>query len=102
MRRTGNRSPVPLTGTPVENSVDELIALVDRGMPPAQAIRAATTVAAELIDVEDRGRLEPGLLADVIAGPGDPTADITVTEQVSLVMKGGQVFRHDDAGISGR
>jgi imidazolonepropionase-like amidohydrolase len=82
---------------PHGRNAKELIALVDRGMTPVQAIRAATTVAAELIDVEDRGRLEPGLLADVIAVPGDPTADITVTEQVRFVMKGGQVYRHDDA-----
>jgi imidazolonepropionase-like amidohydrolase len=87
---------------PHGRNAKELIALVDRGMTPAQAIRAATTVAAELIDVDDRGRLAPGLLADVIAVPGDPTADITVTEQVSFVMKGGRVFRHDAAGISGR
>src|ERR687897_733407 len=76
----------------------ELVALVDRGMTPVQAIRAATTVAAELIDVDDRGRLEPGLFADVIAVAGDPTADITVTEKVEFVMKGGKVFRHDAAG----
>ncbi len=50
--------------------------MVDRGMTPIQAIRSATTVAAELIDADDRGRLEAGLLADVIAVPGDPTADI--------------------------
>jgi imidazolonepropionase-like amidohydrolase len=81
---------------PHGRNAKELIALVDRGMTPVQAIRAATTVAAELIDVEDRGRLEPGLLADVIAVPGDPTADITVTEQVRFVMKGGQVYRHDE------
>ena len=37
---------------------------------------AATTVAAELIEVNDRGRLEPGLLADIVAVPGDPLADI--------------------------
>lgn len=80
---------------PHGRNAKELIALVDRGMTPVQAIRAATTVAAELIEVEDRGRLQPGLLADVIAVPGDPTADITVTEQVRFVMKGGQVFRHD-------
>jgi imidazolonepropionase-like amidohydrolase len=70
----------------------ELLALVDRGMSPLQAIRAATTVSAELIDVDDRARLEPGLLADVIAVPGDPLADIGVTEQVRFVMKGGKVF----------
>jgi imidazolonepropionase-like amidohydrolase len=75
----------------------ELIALVDRGMTPLEAIRAATTVSAELIDVDDRGRLEAGLLADVIAVPGDPLVDIRATEKVQFVMKGGQVYRHDDA-----
>jgi imidazolonepropionase-like amidohydrolase len=82
---------------PHGRNAKELIALVDRGMTPVQALRSATTVAAELIDVDDRGRLEPGLLADVIAVPGDPTADITLTEQVCFVMKGGQVYRHDEA-----
>jgi imidazolonepropionase-like amidohydrolase len=71
-------------------------------MTPLQAIRAATTVAAELIDVDDRGRLAPGLLADVIAVPGDPLADITVTEQVSFVMKGGQVNRYDQGDAARR
>jgi imidazolonepropionase-like amidohydrolase len=73
----------------------ELVALVDRGMTPVQAIRAATTVSAELIDADDRGRLAPGLLADVIGVPGDPTGDVTLTEQVRFVMKGGQVYRDD-------
>jgi imidazolonepropionase-like amidohydrolase len=73
----------------------ELIALVDRGMTPIQALRAATTVAAELIGRDDRGRLGPGLLADVIAVEGDPLSDITATERVRFVMKGGTVFRHD-------
>jgi imidazolonepropionase-like amidohydrolase len=82
---------------PHGRNAKELIALVGRGMTPVQAIRAATTVAAELIDVDDRGRLEPGLLADVIAVPGDPLADITVTEQVRFVMKGGQVYRNDES-----
>ena len=83
---------------PHGRNAKELIALVDRGMTPLQAIRAATTVAAELIDVEDRGRLAPGLLADVIAVEGDPLDDITATERVRFVMKGGDVFRHDAAG----
>jgi len=78
---------------PHGRNAKELIALVDRGMSPLQAIRAATTVAAELIDVDDRGRLETGLFADVIAVPGDPLADISVTEQVQFVMKGGLVYR---------
>src|SRR3954447_6367355 len=74
----------------------ELIALVDRGMTPLQAIRAATVVSADLIDVDDRGRLAPGLLADVIAVPGDPLSDIAVTEKVQFVMKGGRVHRSVD------
>src|SRR4030095_14664168 len=76
---------------PHGRNAKELIALVDRGMTPVQAIRAATLVAAELIDVDARGRLEPGLLADVVAVPGDPTDDIGVTERVEFVMKGGRV-----------
>ena len=82
---------------PHGQNAKELLALVDRGMSPLQAIRAATTVAAELIDVDDRGRLEPGLLADIIGVPGDPLASIGVTEHVRFVMKGGQVYRNDGA-----
>ena len=68
-------------------------------MTPAQAIRAATVVSAELIDADDRGRIAPGLLADIIGVPGDPTADIAMTEQVKFVMKGGDVFRNDAAAV---
>jgi imidazolonepropionase-like amidohydrolase len=87
---------------PHGRNAKELVALVDRGMTPLQALRAATTVAAELIDVDDRGRLAPGLWADVIAVPGDPLADITRTEHVVFVMKGGQIARNDTAGTDGR
>ncbi len=80
---------------PHGRNAKELIALVDRGMTPLGAIRAATTVAADLIDVDDRGRLAAGLLADVIAVPGDILSDITVTEDVRFVMKGGKVHRND-------
>jgi imidazolonepropionase-like amidohydrolase len=79
---------------PHGRNAKELIALVDRGMSPLEAIRAATTVSAALIDKDDRGRLEPGLFADVIGVPGDPLADISVTEQVRFVMKGGDVYRN--------
>jgi imidazolonepropionase-like amidohydrolase len=82
---------------PHGRNAKELVALVDRGMTPLQAIQAATIVSAELIDADDRGRLAPGLFADVVGVPGDPTADITLTEQVRFVMKGGQVYRHDGA-----
>src|SRR3954453_9421711 len=80
---------------PHGRNAKELTALVDRGMTPLQAIRAATVVSADLIDVDNRGRMAPGLLADVIAVPGDPLSDIGVTEDVRFVMKGGRVHRHD-------
>jgi imidazolonepropionase-like amidohydrolase len=49
---------------------------------------------ADLVQREhDLGRLVPGYLADVIAVPGDPTEDITVTEDVQFVMKGGVVYK---------
>jgi len=81
---------------PHGRNAKELCALVDRGMTPLQAIRAATVVAAELIDKDDRGRIEPGLLADIIAVPGDPLSDIGVTEDVRFVMKGGEIFHQAD------
>jgi imidazolonepropionase-like amidohydrolase len=70
----------------------ELVALVSRGLTPLHVLRAATVSAAELIDADDRGRLAPGLLADIIGVPGDPLQDITVTQDVRFVMKGGKVF----------
>lgn len=43
----------------------------------------------------DRGRLEAGLYADIVAVPGDVLTDITVTEDIRFVMKGGQVYRNE-------
>ena len=79
---------------PHGKNASELVALVSRGMTPLAAIRAATVTAAELIDVTDRGRLAEGLLADVIGLPGDPLTDITATQNVKFVMKGGKAFVH--------
>ena len=53
---------------PHGKNASELVALVSRGMTPLDVLRAATVTAAELIGVTDRGRLAPGLLADVIGG----------------------------------
>jgi imidazolonepropionase-like amidohydrolase len=60
-------------------------------------LRAATVTAAELIDATDRGRLAEGMLADVIAVPGDPLSDIGVTQKVGFVMKGGRVYVNNSA-----
>ena len=67
--------------------------MVDRGMTPMQALQAATVMAAELISVDDRGRLAAGLLADIIAVPGDPSEDISRTLDVRFVMKDGQIYK---------
>jgi imidazolonepropionase-like amidohydrolase len=75
-------------------NAEELVALVERGMTPIQAIRAATTVAAELIDAPDLGRIEPGMRADLVGLDGDPLRDITATQRVRFVMKDGVVHRH--------
>ena len=78
---------------PHGKNAKELWAMVDRGMTPMQALQAATVTSAELIErAHDLGRVAPGYLADVIAVPGDPSQDITVTEDVSFVMKDGQVY----------
>ncbi len=66
-------------------------------MTPLQAIRAATTVSADLIDAPDLGRIAPGMLADIIGVPGDPLTDITTTQRVGFVMKGGQVHKRPPA-----
>ena len=77
---------------PHGSNADELVTLVDWGLPPLAVLRAATVTAAELINSTDRGRLAPGQLADIIAVPGNPLEDITVTQNVSFVMKGGKVY----------
>jgi imidazolonepropionase-like amidohydrolase len=81
---------------PHGRNADELVTLVDWGMAPADVLRAATIVAADLINVTDRGRLAEGQLADVIAVPGDPLRDITRTRNVKFVMKGGKVYANSD------
>ena len=50
-------------------------------------------VAAELIDRPDLGRIAPGVLADLVAVPGDPLDDITATQRVAFVMKDGTVYK---------
>ncbi|OBH82703.1 amidohydrolase [Mycobacterium scrofulaceum] len=77
---------------PHGRNADELVTLVNWGLPPLAVLRAATVTAAELINSNDRGRIAAGQLADIIAVPGNPLEDITVTQNVSFVMKGGKVY----------
>jgi imidazolonepropionase-like amidohydrolase len=68
------------------------------GLTPIQAIQSATRWAAELMRWDDRvGTVADGLLADLIAVPGDPTDDVTLLEDVPFVMKGGVVVKDQRA-----
>jgi imidazolonepropionase-like amidohydrolase len=76
----------------------ELKLLVDHGMTPAAALRAATASAADLLGIANVvGTLEAGKEADVVAVPGDPLADITATERVVFVMKRGRIHKLNGA-----
>lgn len=72
---------------------NQFLAKVNLGMDPADAIRSATTLAIELLDLDDRGRIATGLLADIIAVNGNPLEDIALLEDVSFVMKDGEVYK---------
>lgn len=75
---------------------DQFGYLVKWGMSPLQALRAATTVAAETIGwTADVGTVEKGRFADLVAVAGDPLADITEMSRTVFVMKGGQIVRND-------
>lgn len=71
----------------------EFAVYVKAGMTPLQAIRSATINAADLLGKTDRGTIEAGKLADIIAVRGDPLADITTLERVVFVMQGGKVIK---------
>ena len=79
---------------PHGDNLRELEMMVQAGMTPAAAVVAATSGNAAYFRQGDRiGRVKAGMLADVIAVTGDPTADITALRKVTFVMKGGRVFR---------
>jgi imidazolonepropionase-like amidohydrolase len=76
------------------NPAKEFSWMVKFGMTPMQAIRSATVTASQLMGTQDQlGTIEPGKLADIVAMPGDPLADVTMMEKVDFVMKGGVVYR---------
>jgi imidazolonepropionase-like amidohydrolase len=80
---------------PHGQNAKEFKLMVDLGLQPIDALKTATGNAADLFGIAQKtGTLEKGKLADVIAMPGDPTADITATERVSFVMKEGKIIRN--------
>jgi imidazolonepropionase-like amidohydrolase len=72
--------------------------MVEAGMPAMEAIQSATIVPARFLKIDDRlGSVESGKIADLIAVPGDPLADITLLQRVSFIMKDGVIYSEPGA-----
>ncbi len=81
---------------PHGNNALEFMFMANDGLTPAQALRAGTSVAADLLGTAGQvGTLEPGKFADIVAVPGNPLNDIKMTQGVSFVMKDGVVYRKE-------
>ena len=79
---------------PHGDNAHEFELLVKAGVPPLVAIRMGTIDAATLLRLQDRvGSITEGKLADIVAVPGDPLADISATRRVAFVMKDGVVYK---------
>jgi len=75
-------------------NADEFELLVKYGMPPVEALKAATVNAADLLGLASEvGTIEPGKSADIIAVTGDPLADVTVLKKVDFVMARGDAVK---------
>ena len=74
-----------------ENAL-EIELMVDYGMPAVAALKAATSVAGQVLHM-NIGQVKPGMLADLVAVEGDPAKDISALRRVKFVMKGGTVYR---------
>lgn len=83
---------------PHGDNANEFVYLVEAGMPPMEAILAATRNAADLLGVSSKlGSIQSGRFADLVAVKGDPLTDIKLLRQVSFVMKEGRVYKEPDA-----
>jgi tryptophan 2-monooxygenase len=76
------------------NGATEFVEMVHNGITPLRALKAGTSVAAEMLEL-NTGSIIAGKRADLVAMPGNPFEDIAVTEKVNFVMKDGVVYRDD-------
>jgi imidazolonepropionase-like amidohydrolase len=82
------------TDTGVSAHGDNAREFVEAGMPAMAAIQSATSVTAKFLEIDDRlGSVVVGKIADLVAVPGDPIADISAMQRVHFVMKDGVVYR---------
>jgi tryptophan 2-monooxygenase len=86
---------------PHQDNWREFPMMVSTGITPLRALRAATSVAAELLRLDDLGVIAEGKIADLIAMPGDPFTDIDVTGQVDFVMKEGVIYKDPTKASNG-
>ncbi|OCX51620.1 amidohydrolase [Mucilaginibacter sp. PPCGB 2223] len=73
----------------------EMLLMVEYGMQPADVLRSATSVNAEVFGLHNLGNIKPGYLADLVAVSGNPTSDIKLMKQMRLVMKDGVVMKKE-------
>ncbi|WP_298236804.1 amidohydrolase family protein [uncultured Algibacter sp.] len=78
---------------PHGKNIEELFAMMDRGMSEIDAIQSATINAAALLELSDRGELKTGYLADIIAVDDNPLKNINTLATVKFVMKDGVVYK---------
>lgn len=96
----GSDAPNPGTAHGVSMH-GELELLVRAGLSPAQALAAATALPARRFGIADRGRIAPGMRADLLLVEGDPLADITATRSIAGIWKNGYRIRRDpSAGVA--
>lgn len=72
----------------------EFVYMEDAGMPAMEVIQSATLAASDLAGRDDLGRIEPGMLADIVAVRGNPVEDMNVMGDMVLVMKDGVIYRY--------
>jgi len=87
----------PNSGTTYGASLHrELLLIVQAGLAPIEALRSATSIPAAKFNLRDRGRIQPGLIADLVLVKGDPTKNIRATRAIERVWKKGVEFDRED------